>query len=166
MDMECLKIEGRNKTSYYIGNVVRVYRWILDEINAKGTSTAISISWLDELNKVSHRPYSLGFIDDRKDLFAMSEPGYIKEFSMVGIINSVEGSELVMLVRDTLKWGDSVELLSVTPDTDVTVVLNKMMLKDSEEEIKIAHPNQTIRVVLSEPLKPLWQGALVRKRLT
>ena len=166
MNLDCLKIEGRNKTSYYIGNVVRVYRWILDLLFLKGDGQPIPNQWLEELSKVSHRPYSLGFFDDRNDLFAMETPGYIKDYSMVGIVSSVEGNELVIHVRDTLKWGDSIELLGVNPESDRVLVLNKMMLEGSEDEMKIAHPNQKIKIALVEPLLKEWQGALVRKRLT
>lgn len=163
--LDCLKIEGRNKTSYYIGNVVRVYRWILDALAQTAPPMIIPQTWLDELSKVSHRPYSLGFFDDQNDLFGMETPGYIKDYSMVGMIDRVEGCELVIQVRDTLKWGDSVDLLGVNPETDIALVLSNMRLEGAETVLEVAHPNQVIRITLPQALSPDWQGALVRKRL-
>ncbi len=161
---DCFKIEGRNKTSYYIGNVVRVYRWILDALSHEAPVN-IPQNWLDELGNVSHRPYSLGFFDDKNDLFGMQTPGYIKNYSMVGIVDQVLGNELVIQVKDTLKWGDKVDLLGIKPETDISIELNILRLEETGNELKIAHPNQIIRVILTHSLSAEWQGALVRKRL-
>ena len=55
-----LKIEGRNKKSLYVATVVNAYRHALDALYA-GSFTENIDYWNDELNNVSHRPYSTGF---------------------------------------------------------------------------------------------------------
>lgn len=51
--LSSLKIEGRNKKALYVATVVNAYRHVLD-----GESVE---KWKDELNNISHRPYSTGF---------------------------------------------------------------------------------------------------------
>lgn len=165
MEIDCFKIEGRNKTSYYAGNVVRVYRWILDHIVKNGQQAKIPKEWVQELEKVSHRPYSLGFYDEKNDIFAMNEPGYIKEYSMVGLVAGVESLELVIAVRDTLKCGDEIEILGVSPGSDYSLTIKTMRVNITNVDVPVAHPNQVIRVDLSKPLEASWTGALIRKKL-
>ena len=55
-----LKIEGRNKKSLYVATVVNAYRHALDCLE-EGTFSENIDYWNDELNNVSHRPYSTGF---------------------------------------------------------------------------------------------------------
>ncbi|WP_251197335.1 peptidase U32 family protein [Anaerotardibacter muris] len=51
--VDSIKIEGRVKKAFYVATVVNAYRHVLD-----GESPA---QWAEELNCISHRPYSTGF---------------------------------------------------------------------------------------------------------
>jgi U32 family peptidase len=51
--VDSIKIEGRNKKAFYVATVVNAYRQVLD-----GKDPSI---FQEELNCVSHRPYSTGF---------------------------------------------------------------------------------------------------------
>ena len=51
--VDALKIEGRNKKAFYVATVVNAYRRVL------GGADAAALA--DELDTVSHRPYSTGF---------------------------------------------------------------------------------------------------------
>lgn len=51
--VDSVKIEGRNKKAYYVACVVNAYRQVLD-----GADPA---NFMQELDSVSHRPYSTGF---------------------------------------------------------------------------------------------------------
>jgi putative protease len=53
-----LKIEGRMKSRYYVAAVTRVYRAALDRYLADPVNYVCDPLWLEELDKVSHRPYS------------------------------------------------------------------------------------------------------------
>lgn len=52
-----VKIEGRMKSEYYVANVTRVYRAALDSC-LEDDSFDIRAEWLEELDSVSHRPYT------------------------------------------------------------------------------------------------------------
>ncbi|MBQ9021747.1 MAG: U32 family peptidase [Eggerthellaceae bacterium] len=51
--IDAIKIEGRNKKAFYVATVVNAYRQVLDGADAA--------AFMDELDTVSHRPYSTGF---------------------------------------------------------------------------------------------------------
>ena len=53
-----LKIEGRMKSAYYAAAVTNAYRHAIDYALE---GEALPQVWIDELNKVSHRPYCTGF---------------------------------------------------------------------------------------------------------
>ena len=56
--VDCLKIEGRAKSSYYAAIVTGAYRHVLDAV-AEGRP--IDPVWRNEVEKISHRHYSTGF---------------------------------------------------------------------------------------------------------
>ena len=79
--VDALKIEGRAKGSYYTACVVNAYRHVLDGEPAE--------AWLGELDLVSHRPYSTGFLLGEPT----QNPGrveYARERTMVAV---AQGSE-------------------------------------------------------------------------
>lgn len=51
--IDSIKIEGRNKKAYYVATVVNAYRQVLDGADPQ--------EFMNELECVSHRPYSTGF---------------------------------------------------------------------------------------------------------
>lgn len=51
--VDSIKIEGRNKKAFYVATVINAYRQVLD-----GDRASV---WEEELDTVSHRPYSTGF---------------------------------------------------------------------------------------------------------
>ena len=61
MGVDSLKIEGRMKSAYYVATVVRAYRQALDLYAQDPAGYKLPPELLDELDKVSHRPYWAGF---------------------------------------------------------------------------------------------------------
>ena len=55
------KIEGRMKSAHYAASVVSVYRRAIDACWRDPQHFTVKQEWLDELEKVSHRPYTTGF---------------------------------------------------------------------------------------------------------
>lgn len=51
--IDSIKIEGRNKKAFYVATIVNAYRQVLDGANPA--------DFAEELETVSHRPYSTGF---------------------------------------------------------------------------------------------------------
>ena len=110
--LSSLKIEGRAKSAYYAAIVTGAYRHCLDDAAA---GRPVDPVWRDEVEHVSHRPYSTGFY--------YGEPGqyynnsrYVREWQVVALVTDcdVEGNATLSL-RNKFRVGDTVEL--VGPDT-------------------------------------------------
>ena len=79
-----IKVEGRNKGSYYVACVTNAYRHVLN-----GEDPG---AWMGELDLVSHRPYSTGFYYGDPT----QNPGrveYARERTMVAVVDACERTE-------------------------------------------------------------------------
>ena len=83
--VQSLKIEGRMKSLYYVSTIIRCYRHVIDEYMKNGYIDPTEHQyWLDELEKVSHRPYTTGFLFGRPEDNAVNNTssGYIKPYDL------------------------------------------------------------------------------------
>ncbi len=102
------KIEGRMKSAYYCAVTTNAYRQALDEVIA---GKSVSKLWVDEVNKVSHRPYSTGFYyGDPGQCYA--ESSYTTNADVVAVVEECDGlGNAVLTQRNKFYRGDTVELL-------------------------------------------------------
>ncbi|NMB24008.1 MAG: U32 family peptidase [Firmicutes bacterium] len=139
-----LKIEGRMKSVYYVGMVVKAYRAALDAYHADPHGYQSRQEWLDELDKVSHRPYTTGFYfgpPGPEGQFYVSG-GYIRDYDFVGILpESSEGKGRVA-VRNRLRQGEKVELVAPT-GAPIEFIIEEMWDEDGVAQTE-AHANQVI----------------------
>lgn len=80
-----LKIEGRMKSEYYIGQVVKTYRKMIDEIYHEGHLTQARLDYYDsELSKAENRPSDDGFLsgscDNSKHLYGINGAGVTHDY--------------------------------------------------------------------------------------
>ena len=103
------KIEGRMKSAYYAAAVTNAYRHAIDYA-LKGE--ALPQVWIDELNKVSHRPYCTGFYyGDPGQHFA--EASYFSDAYVCAVVESCADDGFAELTqRNRFSVGDTVELLT------------------------------------------------------
>lgn len=113
------KIEGRMKSAYYVAAVTKVWREAIDSYLADPKGFKVQESWLEELAKVSHRPYTSGFWDvpegqPREALTHLETSKYYRSYDFVGIIREVaaETGELTIEARNPIRQGDLLEILS------------------------------------------------------
>ena len=106
--LDSLKIEGRAKSAYYAAVVTGAYRHAIDAALA---GQPLEPVWRDEVEKVSHRPYSTGFY--------FGEPGqhtshsrYVRDWQIMAVVTSCtpDGTALCEL-RNKLFAGDQLELV-------------------------------------------------------
>lgn len=116
------KIEGRAKSAYYVALTVNAYRAALDSY-LKGEKPP---KWvLDEVNKISHIPYSTGFfygkptdgsgtqdpniVTNGGQYFADS--GYMRDYDFVGVVDYCEDGVMHLTQRNYFTLSDELELL-------------------------------------------------------
>ena len=99
-----LKIEGRMKTAYYVAGAVNAYRMYLD-----GGDMAAS---LDELEAISHRPYSTGFYEGEIRETPNAPASYLKSREYLGEVLAREGGRVRVRLKNKIVEGRLLEALT------------------------------------------------------
>ncbi|MFO7807632.1 MAG: U32 family peptidase C-terminal domain-containing protein [Candidatus Moraniibacteriota bacterium] len=137
--VDSLKIEGRGKSSYYVGCVTRSYRRVLDALKS-GDEKEIKKTIQEEkaeLEKLSHRGYWTGFLLGDKPPHLENKASNEAGFLYAGIsLRDENSSSRDVFAHNFLKQDDDVEI--VTPDK---IIQRKVVeIKDENgEKIKSAH---------------------------
>ena len=166
--VDAFKIEGRNKTSYYLANVVRVYRDIIDRSFEEGENFSFRDEWMEELLKVSHRNYTEGFISGNESDYIFYDDRYVRKFLPVGKItgitkngfkNSPEERFAKLEVRNKIEKGDELECISPGMKS-VTFTVNNLYLENGSEVLKA---NNGMEILIPIPSK-ISAGDFLRKK--
>ncbi len=141
-----LKIEGRAKSVYYVGVVMRAYRQVLDNLNNKEKLKSVIKKQKKELEKLSHRGYWTGFIlgDEPPHLFDQAYLPVEWEFAGIavekdGVVNNENNVKLKVadvFVHNKLAIGDKVEIIGVKDNIRTEVV---KIVNEEGEEVQSAH---------------------------
>lgn len=161
-----LKIEGRVKTAFYVATVVGAYRREIDRYLADPENYVFNKAELDELCKVSHRPYTTGFYFGKPDETAQvyETSSYIRDYELVGIVKSYDAGSGRMTVtqRNRFFEGDEIEIMQ--PMKPYITVKAENMCDENGEKITVApHAEQIVVMDVSEPV---CEGAMLRKKRT
>lgn len=152
-----LKIEGRMKSVHYVASVTKAYRLAMDDYAAHPDSWRVQQAWLDELEKVSHRPYTTGFVfhppDENDQVYGTSS--YVQTSDFVGLVLSYDAASGYALVeqRNNMKIGQELEIF---PPTGAGFRQTLADMRDEEgQPISVApHPQQKIYIRMANPVAP------------
>ena len=154
--LSSLKIEGRAKSAYYAAIVTGAYRHCLD---AAAAGRAPDPVWRDEVEHVSHRPYSTGFYYGPPGQY-YENSRYIREWQVIAVVAECDGEGNAMLsLRNKFRTGDMVEL--VGPDLR-PFSMTVPEIRDGAGEIldEPRTPRMIFRMKLPRPVPPM---TLVRR---
>ncbi|MBQ3418800.1 MAG: U32 family peptidase [Erysipelotrichaceae bacterium] len=163
-NVSSLKIEGRMKSEYYIAQVVKTYRNMIDEIYEKGHLDDDRIAYYDqELYKAENRPSDSGFLsgicDDSKSLYGINGAGVSHEY--VGLVKDYDDLKDIAIVevKNMFDIGDKLEVFG--PQLDNTQFINNVMFNEEWKFIKEAHKPTEI-IYLRLPVK-VKKNYMIRK---
>ena len=141
------KIEGRMKSSYYAAAVTNAYRHAIDcAVEGK----PLPQIWIDEVNKLSHRPYCTGFYyGDPGQHYA--ETSYYSDAEVCAVVEECDGvGNAVLTQRNRFCVGDMVELM--TPEHEpVAFKVEHLENEDGDEIASTPHAMMTFRMKLPVP---------------
>lgn len=159
-----LKIEGRMKSEYYIGQVVKTYRKMIDEIYARGSLDDEQLAYYDaELEKAENRPSDDGFLsgdcDNTKHLYGINGAGVTHEY--VGFVKAFDSSKNIALVevKNIFAQGDLLEAFG--PDVNNVKFTNVLMFDNDWNIVKLAN-KPTQMLYMRVPIE-LHKGDMIRK---
>jgi U32 family peptidase len=155
-----LKIEGRMKSLYYVAAVTRVYRAALDRYLEDPESWRCDPAWLEELDKVSHRPYDKGFLFGGKDaLVHAGDSKYRRTCDFLGVV--LEGpSDGRAQVEGRGRFFPGEELELIGPAMRQTRFTVGELLSTEGLPLSAGQPNARISMHLPERAQP---GDLLRR---
>lgn len=155
------KIEGRAKAAYYTAITTAAYRAAVDGYIASGYSTDYKPEpWIvEELNKVSHRPYGTGFY------FGMphqdvSVGGYIRDYAVVGVVEGYTDGKLLVEQRNRFFVGDTLDVLE---PREKPFLMNVDTLYDGDGALIESAPHAAMKLQIPFD-RPLKIGSLLRKK--
>lgn len=154
-----LKIEGRAKSAYYTAVTANAYRRAVDGYVESGFSTNYKPEeWIiEELNKISHRPYGTGFYYGSPSQY-LKAGGYIRSYEIAAVVEDWQDGWLKLGQRNRFFTGDTLDVLS--PGEKPFAFTVEHMENDERLPISSApHPTMTVWVPCEQPMK---KGTLLR----
>ena len=152
-----LKIEGRMKSVYYVAAVIATYRKAIDAYYREKENYKFRQEWKEELEKISHRPYTTGFAfaqaDEKAQEYEKSQP--VQPYDFIGMIKTYDENTKTAQVqqRNHFKVGEIVECLS--PSGEVfPLEIGKLTNKDGEQVEKAPHPLEELTMETYRKLEP------------
>lgn len=167
--VDSLKIEGRMKSVFYVGGVVRVYRAALiylaslpQKVWEKPQDIALPTHLFEELEKLGTRGVTENFFftpPTAKDmLYESSRAQQLME--PVGIVRET-GERLLIEVRNTLFTEEIVTLMDHSfQDQEVTVI---SMVSEKGATVEKAHPGNRIYLETSPTLVSCAPNSIIRR---
>lgn len=160
-----LKIEGRMKSIHYVATVVSVYRKAIDAYWNDPKKYQVTDEWRQELEKVSHRPYTKGFAFGKpgSDGQVYTTSSYEQTHDFVGIVleYDADAKRAYIEQRNNVKNGEVLELLM--PDGELfPLTLEDMRNADGESIDCAPHAQQKFSIVSDRALMP---DSLLRRKV-
>ena len=153
--VDCLKIEGRAKTFYYVASVTSAYRRALDAYlrDPYNDNFELPDDVIEELNRTSHRHYSPGFYFGKEQAQQTPSHTYVRDWDFIGTVDGWDKGVAHCTQRGKFNLGDSIEVLQ--PDGSV-VTLTPEWIKNAEGECVDAtpHPMMQYTIPCATPLMP------------
>ena len=159
-----LKIEGRMKSEYYIAQVVKTYRSLIDEYYEKGNISNERLDYYkNELIKAENRPSDDGFLSGKmskeKNLYGINGAGVTHDY--VAYVKAYDQNRNLALieVKNKFKIGDKLEIFG--PSVDNYIFENALMFNNEWNKVEDAN-KPTELLYLRTPI-PLSKGDMIRK---
>ncbi|OPL08453.1 MAG: peptidase U32 [delta proteobacterium ML8_F1] len=152
-----LKIEGRNKSLYYVANIVRAYRRAIDAYYEQGEDYRVDPKWFEEVQKASHRHFTTGFYFHRPDkedqLYSRS--AYIREYDFVGLVLDYDPLTKLATVEQRNKFsvGETLEVMGPGFFEDLLEV-RALFAQDLTPLLTAPHAKQLVKIPVKSPLAP------------
>ena len=141
--IDCLKIEGRNKTQYYAGMVARTYRKAIDDYFENPDKWDYN-KYLDELYTISNRGFSLAFAHESPTNLATNYgmTKSLSEYEFAGYVESWGNDYINVAVKNRLDSGDELEFILPHRNRIIKMKINSFINAKTDEITDVVHAGQ------------------------
>lgn len=125
---DSLKIEGRNRSEYYVGSVTRAYRNAIDAYvsDPKHFDPA---PFIDDLNVLESRGYTTAFFDGPlpPDAHDYNTTRSSSDWHVIGVVIGVDDKKITFELRNEIKTGDTIKFILPNVNEKVSITMDKII---------------------------------------
>ena len=152
-----LKIEGRIKTPFYVGTVVKAYRQAIDDYYKDPELYQKRIPYyLAEVSKASHREYTTAFYYGKPDgnQQVYTNNSYIREYDFIGMVQedwNEETGYAVIEQRNKFSVGEEIEVMPAKGDS-YSMIVTELINANGESVDAAPHPQEILKMKFDKPV--------------
>ena len=134
---DSLKIEGRNRSEYYVGSVIHAYRCAMDAY-ARDPENFNPDEFMAELNKLESRGYTTAFFDGpvKADAHNYETTRSTSDFHAAGVITATDENNITFELRNETRIGDEITFILPNTMDKVSVKLDKLINAKNGEVVE------------------------------
>ncbi len=145
-----LKIEGRIKTAFYVGTIIKAYREAIDDyIKDPKIYFGKKEYYLEEVKKASYRGFTTGFYygkpNQNEQIYTTSS--YIRNYDFIGMVLDYDKESGFATIEQRNKFvvGDKIEFLRAKGE-NFEMVVQEMFDENDNAISEAPHPQQIIKL--------------------
>lgn len=134
---DSLKIEGRNRSEYYVGAVVHAYRCAMDAY-ARDSENFDPAPFMAELDRLETRGYTTAFFDGpvTPDAHNYETTRSTSEYHVAGVITDVTDENIAFELRNETRAGDEITFILPGTMDSVSVKLPELINAKNGERVQ------------------------------
>ncbi len=146
-----LKIEGRMKTPFYVGTVVKAYRQAINDYLTDPARYEQRLAYyLEEVSKASHREYTTAFYYGKPDgnQQVYTNNSYIRDYDFIGMVQQdwdAETGFAVVEQRNKFSVGDEIEVMPAQGEA-FSMRVSEIRNAAGEAVESAPHPQEILQV--------------------
>jgi putative protease len=160
---DTLKIEGRNRSEYYVGSVTRAYRNALDAY-ARDPEHFDPQPFMDDLNLLETRGYTTAFFDGPlpPDAHDYETTHSNSDYQAAGVITNVDDTHITLELRNEIKQGDKIHFILPLTTEKLTVQMDKIINAANGAELpKMSAGQKNSLIIPIEKIPPQYRDKIV-----
>ncbi len=166
LGIDSLKVEGRNKGSYYVGTIARAYRMAIDDWYADPEKWSYE-DYMDEIMTVPNRGLTLAFHDGRLTHHAhnFEDTHTVAEYEFAGVVTVVTADSILVQVKNRILAGEVLEFICPGYRDTIRLRLYEFIFADSDAVHDVVHPGQNIQIRIPFSAFDLEDETTLRDRI-
>jgi len=147
--IDSFKLEGRMKTSFYVGTLVKAYREAIDDYfdNPEIYKNKLN-HYLQEVSKASHREYTTAFYYGKPsgDEQIYTNNSYIRTYEFIGIVLDYDNESKIATIEQRNKFsvGEQIEIMQ--PKGYFKYTITEILDEDNSQIESAPHPKQIVKM--------------------
>jgi U32 family peptidase len=164
--VNAFKLEGRMKSLYYAANITRIYKHALLAIKNKNDYNKYLQFYLDELDLVSHRPYTSDLFNEFNNM-GFNEVPYIQKVLFLGysLQSGKDPTEAYIKTFNPIYLNEEIDAIYPIIDSnirDCKIKIKEIIDDNKNESVEMARPDN---IYLMKFDKAIDNDAILRRRL-